>query len=174
MKSIKDIIKHTFEQKEIRKWNKIYWAIDLHDTVITGKYNRFNEGAEIFAHAKEVLDYLYNSDVHQTILWTSSWNDACQDILKRYDLKFNYFNENPECKSTDMCDFNSKFYFNILLDDKSGWVGSTDWTELKNALEEYDLNFPKHELSDAYKHKMENENATHYYDGTPKPWTAQF
>ena len=134
MKSIRDIIKHTFEQKEIRKWNKIYWAIDLHDTVITGKYNKFNTGAEIYPACKEVLDYLYNSNLHRTILWTSSYDDSVKDILKRYDLKFHYFNENPECPSTDMCDFGDKFYFNILLDDKAGFSGKTDWFEIKNIL----------------------------------------
>ena len=152
MKSITEILKHTFEQKEVRKYAKIYWAIDLHDTVITGKYNRFNEGAMIFPHAKEVLDYLHDSPVHQTILWTSSWTDAVQDILKRYDLKFNYFNENPECPSTDMCDFNKKHYFNVLIDDKAGFQGITDWFEIGEALYKLDYRY-KTFMDD--KHKSE-------------------
>jgi len=134
MKSIRDIIKHTFEQKEIRKWNKIYWAIDLHDTVIEGKYNRMNSGAMLYPVAKEVLDVLYKSNLHKTILWTSSHSDSINDILRRHDLKFHYINENPECKSTELCDFSQKFYFNILLDDKSGYVGATDWQEIKSTL----------------------------------------
>lgn len=138
MKSISQLITHAFEQKIIRKWDKLYWAIDLHETVIEGKYNRFNEGANIFPDAKEVLDYLYHSKSHKTMLWTSSWNDAVDDILKRYDLKFHYFNENPECPSTDLCNFSKKPYFNIMLDDKGGFEPETDWLEIKNTLTKFE------------------------------------
>ena len=135
MKTISEIINRVLEQKKTRKWDNLYWAIDLHDTVITGKYNKFNDGAELYPHAKEVLDYLYNSKVHRTILWTSSYEDAVNDILKRFDLKFHYFNINPECPNNQLCDFSKKFYFNILLDDKASFDGTTDWLEIKNALD---------------------------------------
>jgi len=134
MKTISDIIKRVMVQKEVRKWDNLYWAIDLHDTVITGKYNKFNDGSELYPHAKEVLDYLYNSKVHRTILWTSSYEDAVSDILNRFDLKFHYFNINPECSNNQLCDFSKKFYFNILLDDKAGFDGTVDWLEIKKVL----------------------------------------
>ena len=134
MKNIYEILEHTFEQKRLRRWEHIYWAIDLHDTVIEGKYNKFNSGAKIFPHAKEVLDYLYNSKVHRTILWTSSYSEPVKDILTRFDLKFHYFNENPECPNNELCDFGKKFYFNVLLDDKAFFEGNSGWLEIKNAL----------------------------------------
>ena len=133
MKNFKEILVYTYEQKKIRKWDKIYWAIDLHDTIIEGKYNKFNEGASIFPYAKETLDYLYNSEFHRTILWTSSYPEAVNDILKRFDLKFNYFNANPECPSNELCHFDNKFYFNLLLDDKSGFE-SSDWKVIHETL----------------------------------------
>lgn len=33
---------------------------------------------------------------------------------------------NPE-----LCDFSSKFYFNVLLDEKSGFCGGKDWTKIQ-------------------------------------------
>ena len=134
MKSIEDQIVRLYESVEERNWNRVYWAIDLHDTVITGVYNKFNVGAKLYPDAKEVLDFLYDDPLHCTILWTSSYNDAVTDVCRQYNIKFNHYGENPECTNTSMCNFQNKFYFNVLLDDKSGFVGETDWTEIKNTL----------------------------------------
>jgi hypothetical protein len=49
-------------------------------------------------------------------------------------LNFNAINCNPECPSTDLCDFQDKFYFNFLLDDKAGFDGTKDWREIYEAL----------------------------------------
>jgi hypothetical protein len=134
MRTIADNIRFALAQKTIRNWDTLYWAIDLHDTVITGKYNRFNEGAVLYPDAKVVLDFLHKSQDHRTILWTSSYQDSVANVLAKFDLKFHYLNENPECKSGELCDFRQKLYFNILLDDKAGFVGETDWTAIRNVL----------------------------------------
>jgi len=136
VKTIKDIILRAFEQKKRRGYEHIFWAIDLHDTVIEGRYNRYNVGAGIYPYAKEVLHYLYNSKTHRTILWTSSHDDSINDILVKHQLNFHYINRNPECPSDKLCNFDDKFYFNILLDDKSGFDPITDWLVIKETLEE--------------------------------------
>ena len=134
MKNFTDLINYTYEQKRLRKWPHIYWAIDLHDTVIEGKYNKFNEGANIYPYAKDVLDYLHAHDTHRTILWTSSYSDAVETTLKKFDLKFHYHNLNPECPNSDLCHFDHKFYFNLILDDKSGFEGEKDWRTIQEAV----------------------------------------
>ena len=134
MKTWKHIIESTLNQKSVRGWDKLYWSIDLHDTVITGKYNKFNLGAELYPYAKETLEFLYKSETHRTILWTSSYNDAILDLCKRFGLNFHYFNENPECPNGELCDFSKKFYFNFLIDDKSGFDGNVDWEEIYRIL----------------------------------------
>ena len=134
MKTWTTIIGDVMKQKTERKWTKLYWAIDLHDTVITGKYNKFNHGSTLMPGAKKVLDYLYGHESHRTILWTSSYDEAAKDATQLFGLKFHYFNENPECPSTELCDFQNKFYFNFLLDDKSGFQPETDWEEIYVAL----------------------------------------
>ncbi len=134
MKTWTQIIQHVQKQKIVRKWQKLYWAIDMHDTIITGTYNRFNDGAVIYPYAKETIDYLFNSPDHYTILWTSSYMTSIQDVVQRFDLNFNGINCNPECPNTTLCDFQSKFYFNFVLDDKAGFDGTKDWREIYEAL----------------------------------------
>lgn len=134
MKTWKEQIEFTYQQAAKRKWNRLYWLVDLHDTVITGKYNRFNEGATVFPYAKETLDWLYQHPVHQTILWTSSHDDAIDDLLKRFDLRFNFLHSNPECPSTELCNFDRKLYFNFILDDKALFDPHSDWEEIYKTL----------------------------------------
>jgi hypothetical protein len=123
-------IRRAFQQKKERKWSTIYIAIDLHDTLISGKYNRFNEGAEIYPYAREFFQWAIKRKDVVLILWTSSHEDATRNILNRLaseGIFFLYINRNPECSSNELCDFSKKFYFNILLEDKSGFEGETDW-----------------------------------------------
>lgn len=134
MKTWTQIIQHVLKQRIERKWEKLYWCIDLHDTIITGTYNRFNSGSVIYPYAKETLDYLFNSPDHYTILWTSSYMTSIQDVVQRFDLNFNAINCNPECHNTTLCDFQSKFYFNFVLDDKAGFDGTKDWREIYETL----------------------------------------
>jgi hypothetical protein len=134
MKTWKKIIDDVFEQKKSRGWTKLYWAIDLHDTVITGKYNLHNTGSEIYPYAKEVLDFLYRSEIHRTILWTSSYQTSIDEVIRRFGLKFHYIGKNPECPNTDLCSFDGKFYFNFLLDDKAGFDPYSDWEEIYKSL----------------------------------------
>lgn len=68
------------------------------------------------------------------VIMSPSHTDAIADVLKRYDLKFHYINSNPECPSTELCDFSEKFYFNVLLDDKAAFV-EKDWETIKTFLE---------------------------------------
>ena len=128
------MIADVHRQKRERDWTHLYWCIDLHDTIITGKYNKFNQGATLFPYAKETLDYLYNSNDNIIILWSSSYVDAMVDIVDRMGLKFHHFNANPECPSNELCDFKSKLYFNFLLDDKAGFDPHNDWQEIYNVL----------------------------------------
>lgn len=143
MKRWTDIIENVYRQKSERGWKELYWCIDLHDTVITGTYNKFNEGAVLYPYAKATLDYLYYDPNHVTILWTSSHYPAIGDVMARYQLKFNHINSNPVCASTEICNFTDKFYFNFLLDDKAGFDGNTDWKEIYYALVDPTFTFSK-------------------------------
>lgn len=133
---------NAFRKKQERgwdKWPKIYWFVDLHDVIIRGTYTRNNEGKEFYPDGKEVLRWLTNRKDMCLILYTSSHQDAIKDILAwfaEYSIHFDYVNENPECKNTDICDFTDKPYFDILLEDKAGFNGNKGWIDIKNALKD--------------------------------------
>jgi 5'(3')-deoxyribonucleotidase len=139
---ISDAIKTAFEKKIRRGWDKwphMYWAIDLHDVIIPGTYTRNNDGRQFYPNAEEVLQWLSSRQDMCIILYTSSHEDSISDIinwLADQHIVINYVNENPECKDTDLCSFSSKFYFDIMLEDKAGFMGMTDWRIIKDTLKE--------------------------------------
>ena len=100
MKTWTQIIQNVYKQKSERNWKELYWCIDLHDTIITGTYNKFNDGAVMYPYAKSTLDYLFNHPDHITILWTSSHYTAIADVMQRFELQFNSIN----CLSTSITD----------------------------------------------------------------------
>ncbi len=132
-------IARAYRQKKERNWNHVYWMIDLHDVLIPGGYNRYNAGRKLYPGAQEVLSHLgspYRSEC--LILWTSSHADAIIDMrywLKDQGIVFHHVNENPLERNTELCDFDAKPYFNILLDDKAGFEGETDWLLIKAELQ---------------------------------------
>ena len=130
-------LERCFEEKKKRGWTRIYVCIDVHDVILEGKYNRFNEGAEYFPNALNVLRRWTEKKEICLILWSSSHNDAISkvyDNLAKEGVHFDYINSNPECPNTHLCDFGKKFYFNILLDDKAGFEGKTDWFLIEKEL----------------------------------------
>ena len=127
-----------FSEKAKRGWKKLFFCVDVHDVILEGKYNLMNEGADYLPNALKVLQYLSTRQDIVLILWTSSHpipTSKVLDKLEKEGVMFKYVNENPECPNNELCDFRRKFYFNVLLDDKAGFDGATDWflieTELK-------------------------------------------
>ena len=129
MNIIKSIQLAEQKQKE-RKYDYLYWCIDLHGVILTPTYKLDNKGSKFYPYALETLNYLSNSGNHALILWTSSYPHIALPIKRDFEQKgifFKYFNENPDFGVTEICDFSKKFFFDILLDDKAGFEGDTDW-----------------------------------------------
>lgn len=132
-----NLIRKTYALKEQRRWDRIYWCIDLHDVIIEGKYNKYNEGRELAPFCAEAFQILRSYDENCTILWTSSHNRPIMDMrnwLSDRGVTFDYINGNPECPDNELCNFGSKFYFNVLLDDKSGFSWREDWKDIYELL----------------------------------------
>lgn len=146
--SIKDAIVRAFDKKkkfdkrdESGNWRyPMFWAIDLHDVIIPGTYTRENAGRKFFPNAEVVLQWLTRREDMKLILFTSSHGNAIQDILEwmfHYGISFDYANENPECTvTTTLCAFDRKFYFDVMLEDKAGFNGDTDWFEIQQCLKD--------------------------------------
>jgi hypothetical protein len=135
-------IERCFKEKQKRGWTRIYVCIDVHDTILEGKYNLFNEGASYMPNALNVLRQWTKREDICLILWSSSHIGPISKVydgLLKEGVKFDYINSNPECPNTELCDFSKKPYFNILLDDKAGFVGNDgngggDWLLIEKEL----------------------------------------
>lgn len=130
-------IERAFADKKRRNWEKLFVCIDVHDVILEGTYNLMNQGANYMPNALKVLQNWTKRSDMSLILWSSSHvipTAKVVDDLEREGVHFDYVNENPECPNTELCDFRKKFYFNILLDDKAGFVGQTDWILIEEEL----------------------------------------
>lgn len=126
-------IQRTFEMKVERGWDTIYFAIDLHCTLVKPG----SKTIEFYPGAVEVIKWFNQRKDIKLILWTSIYPDEVERFCKecsKLGIAFDFLNNNPLEKNNERSFFGQKFYFNILLDDKSGFVGETDWNLVKSEL----------------------------------------
>lgn len=130
-------IQKTFEDKAKRRWQKIFIVVDVHDVILEGNYKLNNDGAGYMPNAINVLRQWSKREDVSLILWTSGHiipTSKVLDGLEKQGVHFKHVNCNPECPNDALCDFSKKFYFNILLDDKAGFEGKTDWFLIEKEL----------------------------------------
>lgn len=118
-----------------RGWDKIFYFIDLHSTVIKPNYERGNIPTEFYPYAKEVLQYLSSRKDICLIMYTCSHPEEIVEYVeffKEHGVVFDYINENPEV-TTQVggygC-YDKKPYMNVLMDDKAGFEPETEWLEI--------------------------------------------
>ena len=133
-------IENTFKMKAANRWPEVYFCIDLHGTIIpSGKTSDdTNDKLKMYPYAQEVLQSLSNRKDVFLILWTSTPLSRLDNIKKFFEeneIKFDFYNENPHAKNTPRSDFNRKFYFSVLVDDRAGFEPETDWYLIKKELE---------------------------------------
>ena len=126
-------IEKTFKTKAERKWHTIYFAVDLHGTIIRPGHDK----VEFYPDAVSVVKWINKRTDCKIILWTSSHKEEIDTFISecaKNGISIDFINENPlEGDSKRAC-FDKKFYFNVLLDDKAGFDGERDWTRIKDAL----------------------------------------
>lgn len=131
-----------------RKWDCIYFLIDIHGTIFKPSYYK-KETFEWYYYAKETLQLLSRIKEFKLILWTSSHEDKIKQYLQIFEdnnIHFDFVNENPEVRTDAIGDFSKKPYFNIVIDDKCGFYSEDgDWRDL--FIHVHDL-FAKHKLTD--------------------------
>ena len=128
-------IENTFLLKRERNWPMLYVVVDLHGTIIKPEHDRI----EFYSDAIKVMKWFNGRPDFKTILWTSSFPEEIakfKEACQKEGISFDFTNENPLEANSKRASFDEKFYFNILLDDKAGFNGSSDWTRIKNALVE--------------------------------------
>jgi hypothetical protein len=99
--------------------------------------SRGHDKVEFYPCAVEVVKWINSRTDCKIILWTSSHSAEVSNFLYECqvnEIHMDFVNENPlEGDSKRAC-FDRKFYFNVLLDDKAGFVGETDWAKIKQCL----------------------------------------
>jgi hypothetical protein len=124
---------------EERGWDKTYWFIDLHSTVVVPNYAEEGIPTEFYPMAKEVLQILSNRSDICLIMYTCSHPKEIKQYLEFFDgndIHFEYVNENPEVKTGDDaygC-YDDKPYMNVLFEDKAGFHPE-EWFGIKELLE---------------------------------------
>ena len=137
---IKAAIFRAFYEKRKKGWDKLYFLVDLHGTIVHNydKKDLYNKPIEYYVGARETLrEMSRRKDIH-LILWTGTHRKEVKDILQRFvedGIHFDNVNENPEVKDTDKYCSSEKLYFNIGIDDRFGCdAESGDWKYVMIAL----------------------------------------
>jgi hypothetical protein len=130
--SIIKSIKSAFRRANEKNWPTVYFAIDIHDTIVKGNYNADEIPTEFFPDAEKTLQTLTKRQDIKLILYTCSHPNEIeqyQEFFKSKGIIFDYVNCNPEVTTEigGYGNYDNKFYFNVLLDDKAGFDALNDW-----------------------------------------------
>jgi len=126
--SIISAINRAIKKKNKRKHPFLFWAIDVHDTIIKSTYDD-SRIYKFLPYAIRALQMISADPEMKIILYSCSYQDQMNDLidhLKTKAIQVDYVNENPECGNSQLADFSKKFYFDILIDDKAGF-DRDDW-----------------------------------------------
>jgi hypothetical protein len=132
-------IENCLRNAKEKGWEKTYWAFDIHGTILKPNYKRDEISREFYPHAIEVLQLLSKRTDIVKILYTCSYPHEIEQYIEyfaKHGIHFDHINKNPEVADGGYGYYNDKFYFNVLMDDKAGFDGETDWAEIKALLKE--------------------------------------
>ena len=123
---------NAFAYMKEKGWKKIYVGIDIHSTCLEPTWS--DKMSDVFyKYSEETLKMMTQDDEVCMILWSCSkpqTNKGYHEYFLNHNIKFDYINRNPEVPSTDYADFETKMYFNVILDDKAAFMPEEDWKEL--------------------------------------------
>ena len=124
------------KSKEEKGYDKLYIMVDIHNTILVPTFSN-NEIYEYFPYAKEVLQELSKREDIILIMWTSCYKDKIEEYLNHFKengIIFDFVNENPLYKNLDFACFDTKFYYDIGIDDKFGFDANNDWFKIYKLL----------------------------------------
>lgn len=122
-----------------RNWDKVYWAFDLHGTILVPNYKAGQIPTEFYPHAKETLQLISKMKDVCLIMYTCSHPHEIQQYLEFFEknnIKFTFVNENPEVINGTYGYYVRKFYFNVLFEDKAGFLTS-EWSDVKSYIQKH-------------------------------------
>ncbi|MGB3465908.1 MAG: hypothetical protein WBA74_11590 [Cyclobacteriaceae bacterium] len=123
-------IKRAFKAKKEKKWEKTFWAIDLHETVLKPNWSLKEIPTDFYPRAKEALQLISSQDDIVLIMYTCSHPPEIAEYLaffRTQNIYFDYVNENPLVINQRYGNYDKKPYFNVLFEDKAGFDPYEDW-----------------------------------------------
>lgn len=133
--SILKAIDRAYRVSQERGWDRIYWSLDLHGTVLEGTYVP-GEYRWLSPEIPEILKQISELDETYFIIWTSMHQQELPAIMRLFaDAGISVFavNENPNEKNTVTGCFDQKFYTSLIVDDKAGF-DPADWDAVHRGL----------------------------------------
>lgn len=135
MSVVKSIKINHFELMQKRGWDKVYYAFDIHGTILKPNYQYGNTPDEFYPMAKETLQYLSKLPDVVMFLYTCSHPHEIEEYVKLFEsngIHFKYVNENPEIPTDPKGygNYDKKPYMNVLFEDKAGFDPETEWSEV--------------------------------------------
>ena len=130
-------IENAFLHAKKKGWKKTYWAFDIHGTLVRPNHKANEIATEFYPNVIEVMQAISKRSDIVRILYTCSYPHEIVlylDYFKKFDIHFDYVNENPEVTDGGYGYYKDKFYFNVLFEDKAGFDGEIDWLEIKKLL----------------------------------------
>ncbi len=123
-------IEKAFLLAKQRNWDKTFWAFDIHETIIYPNYSANEIPTEFYPLAKETLQEITKRGDVCLILYTCSPPSEIGKFLeffKSHNINFQYVNQNPEVPNGAYGCYDTKFYFDVLFEDKTGFDAENDW-----------------------------------------------
>lgn len=132
-------IERAFKKAKERKWNKLYFAFDIHDTIVKGNYDKNTIDKNFYFIAKEALQYISSRGDIVMILYTCSHPEEVvkyAEFFKENNIHFHFYNENPlvTTSKSGLGNYEKKMYFDVLFEDKAGFDPEEDWEEVLDTL----------------------------------------
>ncbi len=132
-------IDKAFRRMVDKRWEKTYWAIDLHETVIKPNWKVNDIPTSFYPMARETLQLISARQDIVTIMYTCSHPHEIrqyQELFAAHNIHFDYINENPEVANSGFGYYDKKPYFNVLLEDKAGFDAYEDWQQIFDYLQQ--------------------------------------
>lgn len=137
--------KNALDRMQEKNWDCIYVLVDVHGTIFFPSYNN-EETYEFYPYAEETLQILSQMPNVKLILWSCTkkeYFDKYLKVLNDHEIYPDYCNENPEVKvqpsDPESLSFDTKWYYNVGIDDKFGFDANEDWEQLYYFLSHYYL-----------------------------------
>jgi hypothetical protein len=138
IRAIENSIKHAKQ----KKWDKTFWAFDLHGTILVPNYKGGQIPTEFYPFALETLQMISKMPSVCMIMYTCSHPheiEEYKELFKSNNILFEHFNNNPEVVDGAYGYYKDKFYFNVLFEDKAGFDPS-EWPSVNAFIQEnYDF-----------------------------------